>query len=138
MSQENVELSRRSIDALNRRDLDAFLSLMDDEVEAVSRLAPIEGVHHGHEGIRRWWETLFEAWPDFSAEVVELRGVEDVTVGMVHIRAHGASSDIPSDWTVCSVGRWRDGKCLWWGNFRSRVEALKAVGLSEQDAHAGS
>ena len=53
MSQENVELARRSIDAINRRDLDAYLALVDDDVEAVSRLAPIEGGHHGHDGIRR-------------------------------------------------------------------------------------
>ena len=42
MSQENVELTYRAIDAFNRRDLDAYLALMDDDVEAVSRLGAIE------------------------------------------------------------------------------------------------
>jgi hypothetical protein len=36
----------------------------------------------------------------------------------------------------CSVGRWRQGKCVWWGNFRTRGEALEAAGLSQQDVHA--
>ena len=35
MSQENVKLVCRAIDAFNRRDLDALLALADDEVEAV-------------------------------------------------------------------------------------------------------
>jgi ketosteroid isomerase-like protein len=54
MSHENVELARRAYDALNRRDLDAFLALMDADVEAFPRVVAIEGGFHGHEGIRRW------------------------------------------------------------------------------------
>ena len=131
MSHENVELVYRAADAFNRRDLDANLALMDDDVEAVPRAASMEGSYHGHDGIRRWWETLFETWPDFTVQVLELRAVGDLTLGTVHLRAHGAGSEIPSEWTVCSVARWREGKCVWWGNFRTRGEALEAVGLSE-------
>jgi ketosteroid isomerase-like protein len=40
MSQENVELTYRAFDAFNRRDFDAFLALMDDDVEVFSRLVP--------------------------------------------------------------------------------------------------
>ena len=138
MSQENVELARRSIDAINRCDLDAYLALVDDDVEGVSALAPIEGEHHGHDGIRRWWDTVFDTWPDFTVEVVELRSVEDLTLGTVRLSGHGAGSDIPSEWMLWSVARWRQGKCVWWGNFRTRAEALEAAGLSEQDAHADS
>ena len=35
MSQENVEVARQAYDAVNRRDLDAFLELMDPEVVAL-------------------------------------------------------------------------------------------------------
>ena len=37
MSQENLEIQRRLFDALNRRDLDAYLAGMDPEVEITSR-----------------------------------------------------------------------------------------------------
>ena len=131
MSQENVDLASRSIDAINRRDLAAYLALADDGVEAISRLAPIEGGYHGHDGIRRWWETLFDTWPDFTVRIVELQAVEDLTLGKVHLRGRGAASDIPSEWTVWSVARWQRGKCVWWGNFRTRAEALEAAGLAE-------
>ena len=132
MSEENVELARRSIDALNRRDLDAYLALMDDDIEAISRLVAIEGAFEGHDGIRRWWQTLFDIWPDFTVEVVAIDSVVgDVTLGTMRLRGRGATSDIPLHWSVCAVGRWRSGKCLWWGNYETRAEALEAVGLSE-------
>ena len=69
MSQENVELHYRAMDAFNRRDLDAFLALTDDDVEAIPRSAAMEGSYHGHEGIRRWWKALLDALPDLSIEL---------------------------------------------------------------------
>lgn len=51
MPQENVELLHRSVDAVNRRDLDSFLALMDEDVESVSRIAAIEGGLKGHAGV---------------------------------------------------------------------------------------
>src|SRR5687767_5951561 len=99
MSQENVELFRRSVDAFNRRDLDAFLALVDDDVEVVPRGVAMEGSHYGHEGVRRWWENVFGVWPDFTVQIVEVRDVDDLTVVAVHFRGHGAGSDIPLDET---------------------------------------
>ena len=77
MSQENVEIVRRAFDAVNRRDLDGFLALMDDEVEAVSVLVAMEGEYQGHAGIRRWWQNLLDVFPDFNVEVVEVRDLEE-------------------------------------------------------------
>ena len=66
MSQENVELVYRVLDAVNRRDLDDYLALLDDDVEYVPRGAAMEGSYHGHDGIRRWWESVFGVWPDLT------------------------------------------------------------------------
>jgi ketosteroid isomerase-like protein len=131
MSQENVELVRRSIDAFNRRDRGTYLALMDDDVEAVPRGSRMEGNYHGHDGIRRLWENVFEVWPDFTVQAVEVRDLEDLTVAAIRTRGHGAGSDIPLDETVWQVTRWRRGKCVWWQTFDTRTEALAAVGLSE-------
>src|SRR6185436_5296393 len=70
MSGENVELTYQAYDAFNRRDSAAFLELMDADVEALSRLAAMEGGYHGHDGIRRWWQNLLDAIPDFTFEAV--------------------------------------------------------------------
>ena len=86
MSQENVELAYRAYDAVNRRDLDGFLALMDDEVKAVSFLVAMEGEYQGHAGIRRWWQNLLDVFPDFNVEVVEVRNAttEEIAHGHVH------------------------------------------------------
>jgi hypothetical protein len=43
------------------------LALMDADVEAVPRVAVIEGAYHGHDGIRRWWEHLVAFCPTSSS-----------------------------------------------------------------------
>jgi ketosteroid isomerase-like protein len=66
---QNVELLDRSYDALNRRDLDAYLALIDPEAEFTPRISQLEGgsVYRGHDGVREWWLTLFAVFPDFSS-----------------------------------------------------------------------
>jgi hypothetical protein len=51
MSQENVELQHRLTDAFNRRDLDAYLALTDEDIEAIPRVGGMEGGYHGHEPV---------------------------------------------------------------------------------------
>jgi hypothetical protein len=43
MSQDLLDATYRGLDAFNRRDIDAYLALMEEDVEAVSRLAIMEG-----------------------------------------------------------------------------------------------
>jgi ketosteroid isomerase-like protein len=131
MSRENVELARGTVDAFNRRDLDALLALVDEDVECVPVVASIEGHYHGHAGIRRWWESLFEGFPDFTVEILEAHDLGDLTVGVVGYRAHGAASDAPIEQRFWLVAKWRNRKVVWWQTFRSEAEALEAVGLRE-------
>ena len=139
MSQENVELTYRAFDAVNRRDLDAFLALMDGDVEVFTVLVSIEGGYHGHDGVRRWWDSWFATFPDLRADLVEVRDVgEGLAVASLQIHGHGGGSDVPFEGTLWMTGRWQRGKCIWWSSFRTRAEALEAVGLSEQDAQADS
>ena len=138
MSQENVELYHRCVDAFNRRDLDALLAVMDDDVEVVSRLVAIEGSLNGHDGMRRWWKSWFDVWPDYKIEVVEVRDLRDVTLATLRALGHGAGSDVPFEDLAWQLARWRRGKCVLWRVFNNRDEALEALDLSEQDAHADS
>jgi ketosteroid isomerase-like protein len=132
MSQENVELFRRTLDAFNERDLDGLLALMDDNVEVSSRLAPIEGGYHGHDGVRRWWENLFGAVSDLTiGDISKLRDLGDVTVAVLHNQGHGTASDAPFEETLWLSARWSRGKCIWWGAFLTEDQALEAARLRE-------
>jgi ketosteroid isomerase-like protein len=140
MSQENVELFYRAIDAFNRRDLDALMALMDDDVEFVVRQTAMEGEssHRNHDGVRRWWNSLFDVFPDYNVEVVEVRDLGDLTFATIHLRGHGAGSAAPTDQAIWIMVRSRRGKAVWWHTSDTRAEVLETVGLSEQDAHADS
>jgi ketosteroid isomerase-like protein len=131
MSRQNVELLHRALDAFNRRDLEAFLALMEADVEAVSRLVAIEGDYRGHDGIRRWWGNLLDAIPDFTIEVVEVRDLGDLTLAVLRNRGHGAGSEIPVEQRLWHVAEWRDQKVVWWSAYETEAEALEAVGLRE-------
>jgi ketosteroid isomerase-like protein len=131
MSLENVELARQAYDAFNRRDIDAFLEVMATDVEVFPRQAAMEGVYHGHAGIRRWWADLLDVFPDFAVEVIEVRELGEMTLSALRFLGHGADSGSPFDETVWVLGDACDGKTVWWRVFGSEAEALEAVGLRE-------
>jgi ketosteroid isomerase-like protein len=132
MSQENVELVNRAYDALNRRDLDAFLVLMDPEVVAIPRVLAVEGGPlSGHDGIRTWWESILSVFPDFQATVLEVRGVGDATIASLRVLGRGGGSDAPFEDAIWQVTKWRDGRAVWWKAFLDRAQALEAAGLKE-------
>lgn len=62
MSQENVEVVKRAIDAFNRRDLDAAVRYTHPDVEVDwSRSQGVEaGIYRGREMTRRFWSTFLE------------------------------------------------------------------------------
>ena len=127
-----MELARRAYDAFNRRDWDAFLALMDDEVEVESRLVAMEGGYHGHEGLRRWWNDFLGTFPDYICEIEELRDLdEDVTLGHIRGWGRGAGSTTPVVDPFWQPIRWRDRKCVWWRNCSTEAEALEAAGLRD-------
>jgi ketosteroid isomerase-like protein len=131
MSEENVELYRQTIQALNRRDLGAFLAVMDADVEAVPTVVALEGDLRGHDAVRRWYASVLDVFPDFTIEVITVRDLGDLTLAAVGFRGHGAGSATPFEMTLWSVAEWREGKCVWSGNYRSEAEALEAVRLRE-------
>ena len=131
MSEENLELARRTIDAVNARDLEALLALADEEVESFSRIVALEGPLRGHEGIRRWWDGWFSAFPDYTIEIIEMNDHGDVVIAAIRAIGHGAGSDLPFEDVVWHASRWRDGKFVWWQVCSTHDEALKAAGLAE-------
>jgi ketosteroid isomerase-like protein len=128
MSRENVELALLFYDCFNRRDLGRLLALMHDEVEIEPRLGALEGDYRGHDGVRRWWTSLLDFLPDYVAEIEQLNEAGDMTVAQIRGTAHGAASSTPLHETWWQVIRWRDGQCIWWRNFATAAEALKAMG----------
>jgi len=138
MSQENMDLLRQVIDAFNRRDLDALLALMDPGVEFTPYERAVEGLgpYLGHEGVRSWWEDAFDPFPDLSAELYDLRAVEDITYARGRLRGTGAGSGASFERTLWLAVKWRDKKEVWWHAFESEADALGAVNVMKKGPRA--
>ena len=132
MSQENVELYQRGIEAFNQRDLDALLALADPGVVGISRVLAIQGsIYRGHDGTREWWNDLLGVFPGFTIEIVWVRDAGNSTVAELRNRANGEGGAAPLEEVVWQVSEWRDGLVVRWEMFEREREALEAAGLSE-------
>jgi ketosteroid isomerase-like protein len=129
MSQDNVELMREWNEAFNRRDLDAWLALMDPNIEITSSF--MGGELHGHEGACEWLLEVEGTMPDFRVEIQEIQDLGDVLLVGVSMRGHGIGSDAPFEQSPWVATEWRDRKCVRSRGFSTKAEALEAVGLRE-------
>jgi hypothetical protein len=69
MSHEVAEMAHRALEAFNRRDLDAFLALADDDIEFVPRIVGLGAgsVFRGHDGARAGGRSCSE--PSLTSEL---------------------------------------------------------------------
>ena len=81
MSQENVGVVLEGVDAVNRRDLDAFIACVHpDVVWEVSKASPFfQGIYRGRGQVREWFDKSFmeEVWESFHVEVEEITEASD-------------------------------------------------------------
>src|SRR5215213_1531349 len=127
MSQENVEIVRRSLDAFNRREKALWLGVCSREVEGCPPAHwPETATVRGPEATWEFMLALNEPWEAGSYELMELiDGTDDTIAARVGRRVRGQSSGIAAEfeyWAVVSV---RDRKVLRFEWFADRGEALE-------------
>ncbi len=135
MSQENVELLRQATDALNRRDVDAWLAFLSPDVvwEALPGVPGLGELYRGRAEVRAWIDQLFE----LAEGVVhtEIEQVTELTDGRVFLAvvltARGRGSGVPFEMPAWSVIWFAEGLVTRRQVFWTRDEALEAAGLSE-------
>jgi ketosteroid isomerase-like protein len=132
MSQENVEVVRRSQDAWNGRDLTTWLASFhsDAEIDWSRSRGPLKGVYRGQGELETFWDAF---WSTFEDVQVELHGFtqvgsEVVVPNTAHVRGRqGIELTAKSTfvWTV------ENGQITRFRLFQERAEALEAAGLRE-------
>jgi ketosteroid isomerase-like protein len=132
MSQENLEITRRSVDAFNRRDLDAWLAEFDPEIVWYAfPEEPEPGPFRGLQAVRtmaaRWMDLL----PDLRIEVKQYIDAGDHVIMPARMSGHTPDSDADILVDEVYVNECRDGKIVEVREYRTRAEALEAVGLAE-------
>jgi ketosteroid isomerase-like protein len=135
MSQENVEVVKRGLDAYNRRDIEALLEELDPEVEWHPALEVLLGgtatVYRGHEGVRELLRDASEALDEIHVEFSNIQGRGDQVVAIGRIRTRGKASGAETESPLGYVAELRDGRAIRIRTYLDPQEALEAAGLSE-------
>ena len=132
MSQENVEIVRRAIEAFNRDGPEAALAWIAHDVEWRDLPdQPDAEVHHGHTGFLRAFEQFFGELEDHIVTVDETIDHGERVVLCARVIGRGRGSGARFEQRVVGIWTLRNGlvvRTVW---FRTREEALEALGLSE-------
>jgi ketosteroid isomerase-like protein len=130
MAQENVEIIRRALAALDRRDVEAYLKVASPQIELITPALPLQGPITGHEGMRGFFRELWSFSEASEFQVEEIRAVEGRVLAFFVITATGPQG-IQTSARVAGVYDLAHGKSCRAHIFSDRTEALEAVGLSE-------
>jgi ketosteroid isomerase-like protein len=137
MSQENLDIARRFIEALPRaqrsNDWQPVLAELAPDVEIDDLDISLDTGHYrGHDSVRKWIGVWMESWESWELEDVEVRPAgEDRAIGLFLVHAKGKGSGIElsrRDALVCTL---RAGKIEEITYYNDQQQALEAVGLSE-------
>src|SRR5258705_13353210 len=80
MSEENVELVRRTYEAVNNGDSDAVVLYFHPEIEFYAYPRSPGGVYHGKQAVREYIENVWEQFERVRVEVDELLAAGDQVV----------------------------------------------------------
>jgi ketosteroid isomerase-like protein len=128
MSRENLETVQRLLDALNRRDVEGYLTCCTDDVELRPPTTAIEGAYEGRAGIRRYFAEIEDTGPDFRLDVdsIEAAGANRV-IAFLSATATGRASGAATNLPVTSVYDLVGGRIRRIRVFQDRTAAIEAA-----------
>jgi len=131
MSQENVEIVKRLLDAFNVRDFDLAAELMTLDFEFISPMFDSEGKsYRGPENAAHHRDFL-GTWKVYRLVADEVRDLGDRVLALGRVQGRGRGSGVPVDTPWGAIYDFREGKVSRARPFFDHTEALRAAGLSE-------
>jgi len=136
MSQENLEIVRRCVEAFDRGDYESALEALAPDVEYDLSHFPDGGVYRGHDGVREAFRIWMGTWQDYRQERDELIDAGDEVIVPTREYGRGKGSGLALERRTFGVWTLREGRVVRFRFYSTMAEALEAVGLPEQDVHA--
>jgi ketosteroid isomerase-like protein len=133
MEQDNRELLRRVLDALNSGDADAFVAMWHEDAELYGfpGVPDAPDAYRGHAGVRDWLANLRATFEEVRYEPKHIALKGDAGVIEFAASAKGSGSGVPIEWSAWIVAHVRDGKVARAEPFLDRAQAFEAAGLAE-------
>ncbi len=131
MSQENVEIVRRSVDHWNETGEPLWELLHPDIEYVMDPPASLAGTYRGLAQFKWLNSRGAKLFDEFRYEVDELVPAGDLVVSLGGIRMRGALSGASDVQGGCGVWELRDGRIVRVRMYFDREEALRDAGLAE-------
>jgi ketosteroid isomerase-like protein len=150
MSQENVEIVRRLYAAMDLSvpgsisgaggPPDAVRDFVDPEIEwqGPREFPDLAETVYGYEGMARYAAKIAEALDDYRMvpeRFIDAGGEQVLVFSREGGRGKGSGAEVQTHLTA-HLWTLRDGRAVRMKSYWERSDALEAVGLSEQNAHA--
>jgi ketosteroid isomerase-like protein len=132
MSQDDLAtIFRHAMEAYSRGDYDAAVVDFDPAIEwsVDASVAPDATTYHGHEGVKRFWETWAEAISGLELEIEDCRPVgQDRVLAITRAHGLGAGSGAPvASGLFAQVADFRGRRVVRVRLYGSVASALEAV-----------
>jgi ketosteroid isomerase-like protein len=133
VSQENVEIVLRGLDAFSRGDLEAILSDLSPEFEfnPSGRFMDTQLTYRGREGFADFWRSFQAAWEKITISVERIEDLDTRVLTMGTFHGKGGESGVEVDAEAAWLHTLRDGLVVRLRSFATWREALEAAGLRE-------
>jgi ketosteroid isomerase-like protein len=132
MSQENVAIVRRGMEAWNRQDLTTWLAVFgsDAEIDWSRSRGPLRGVYRGHTELETFGDEWWSMFDDirFETHGFTESGSQVVVPNTARLRGRDGIEVVARSTFVFTV---EGGQITCLRMFQERDEALEAAGLSE-------
>jgi ketosteroid isomerase-like protein len=133
MSQDNVELTRRGIEAFNRLCADVIIELATPDFEwyPAMPVAVTGGVYKGREGIEAYFQDIRDTWEELRISAEEFRDLGDRVLVLGRLEGRGIGSGVEVNAPLGIVFELRGDKACSARGYFDRGDALRAAGLDE-------
>ena len=130
MSSENVEFVRGGFQALSEGGVEALLPLIHPEFELTTpaNLAAEPDTYRGPEGVRRYFDSFYDAMDEIRFEPREFREAGGRVIVPVTLTAKGRTTGIEARQELVMAWTLRDGQATRVEVFATVDEALAAAG----------
>lgn len=138
MSQQNVEIVRRSNAPFNEGNSEQLLELYEADIEIrdLQHAPDLPEVPQVVEAARRFLAYWVEPYEEFGAEVLEYRDVDPWVVTGTRWHGRGKGSDVPVEIHSRDAVELRNGKIARMVGYPDAASALEAVSRSRRAARA--
>jgi ketosteroid isomerase-like protein len=131
MSEENVEIVRRHIDAYGSGNYEAALAAYHPEVVCDATVRPEGRIYRRREGVAEAIRVWAGTWDEWRWEIEELIDAQDKVLMVVREFARGKGSGVNVVQQTFWVYTLRGGQIVHAKVLVDRAKALEAAGLSE-------